>query len=544
LRVPAGKTIRVDGIVQGVGFRPFVHGLASRLGLKGDVCNSSRGLIVHVFGDGGDLDAFVAELESSPPPLASVTGVTIEDIPFECRTDFRIIPSKSEADRTVAVTPDAAICPDCRRELLDPNDRRRGYPFINCTNCGPRYTIVLDVPYDRPNTTMQRFTMCADCRAEYEDPADRRYHAQPNCCRRCGPALQLLDAEGRPVPGDPVKLAADELRRGRIVAVKGLGGFHLACDARNEAAVQRLRRRKNREEKPFAVMAADIAHVRRMVDLPDYGEALLRSPVAPILIARKRRPAPPAESVAPANDYYGVMLPYTPLHVLLFAEGPDYLVMTSGNLADEPIAIDNREALARLSGVADLFLVHDRPINLRVDDSVVLAADERPTVLRRARGHVPRGVETGLDVDGLAGFGPLLKNTLAIGRGTEVYPGQHVGDLDNRPATDMFFEVYDHLRAILGVEVRKVACDLHPDYPTTRLAEETGLEVVRVQHHHAHLVSLMAEKRVYERSIGIALDGTGYGDDGEIWGGEVFAFDPASYRRMFHLEYVPLPGGD
>ena len=530
--------------MQGVGFRPFVHGLARRCGVAGDVCNSSRGVFINVFGEREAVETFVEALRTSQPPLASVTEVSARDIPWEERRSFRIVPSKREPDRTVAVTPDACICADCRRELLDPADRRHRYPFINCTNCGPRYSIILDVPYDRCNTTMRAFEMCPACRVEYEEPTDRRYHAQPNCCAKCGPRLQMLDGAGRALDCDPVVHCAALIRDGLTVAIKGLGGFHLTCDATNEAAVRRLRERKRREEKPLAVMAANFELASRLVHMPDYAERLLTSPVSPILIAPRRLPEALAPSVAPINDYYGVMLPYTPLHVLLFEEGLEYLVMTSGNLTDEPICIDNAEAVGRLAGVADAFLVHDRPINLRVDDSVLTATEGQPTVIRRARGYVPRGIETGLDVDGLAAFGPMLKNTLAIGRGTVIYPGQHVGDLNNKAALDMFHEVYDHLRAILGVEVRKVACDLHPDYPTTGLAERSGLEVVRVQHHHAHLVSLMAEKRVYERSIGIALDGTGYGDDGEIWGGEVLVFDARSYRRAYHLEYVPLPGGD
>jgi len=532
--------------VQGVGFRPFVHGLAAEHGLSGDIRNDSQGVLIHLFGAPEAVAAFLHDLEAAPPPLAEVARVVARDIPHEVREGFTILPSKGEAERTVAVAPDAAICADCRRELLDPADRRHRYAFINCTHCGPRYSIITDVPYDRPNTTMRDFAMCPACRAEYEDPADRRYHAQPVCCPDCGPRLEMRDAAGGPMAGDPVRLAAGELRSGRIVAVKGLGGFHLACDATNEAAVRRLRERKHREEKPFAVMVKDLAAAASLADLPGYAERLLASPVAPILIARKRHPERLARAVSPVNDYYGLMLPYTPLHVLLFEEGLGPLVMTSGNLTDEPICIANDEARDRLKGIADAFLMHNRRIHLREDDSVLLATRDRPTVVRRSRGYVPVGIETGRAVSGWAAFGPMLKNTLAVGRGTTVYPGQHVGDLNNRLALDMFQEVYDHLRAILGVEVERIACDMHPDYPSTHLAEATGLPVTKVQHHHAHLVSLMAEKPRTRggRAIGFAFDGTGYGEDGAVWGGEVMVFDPCGYRRAFHLEYVPLPGGD
>ena len=540
----AGRYVRVDGIVQGVGFRPFVYRLALRHGLGGDVCNDSRGLTIHLFGRERDIERFVGDLTKSPPALASVSRVTTRELAFERREGFSILPSEAQFERTVAVTPDAAICRDCLRELTDVADRRYRYAFINCTNCGPRYSIIEDVPYDRPNTTMRDFEMCAPCRREYDDPADRRYHAQPVCCSDCGPALAMLDAAGNAIDCDPVAFAREKLLAGLIVAVKGLGGFHLACDATNEDAVERLRRRKHRDEKPLAVMVAGYELAERLIEMPDSGKALLESSVAPILVARKQPCDLLARSVSAVTDFCGVMLPYTPLHVLLFQRDLEALVMTSGNLADEPIAIDNDEAVKRLAGVADFFLVHNRRIHLRIDDSVVSATTANPTIWRRARGYVPRGIETQRDVHGIAAFGPLLKNTLAIGRGTVVYPGQHVGDLDDLLARDMFDEVYRHLRDILDVDVGMVACDLHPDYPTTRMAEDSGKPVVRIQHHFAHVVSLMAEKRVYDRSIGFSFDGTGYGDDGAIWGGEVLVFDPTSYSRAFHLEYVPLPGGD
>jgi len=544
LSVPAAKAIRVEGIVQGVGFRPFVYNLAVRLGLTGDVNNNSQGVFIRLFGETGALDEFLRELGESPPPLASITNISVSELSEKAPIDFRIIHSSDTGARTVCITPEASTCADCRRELLDPRDRRFRYAFINCTNCGPRYTIILDVPYDRPKTTMSKFVMCDACQAEYEDPPNRRYHAQPNCCADCGPALELLDEGGRAIPGDPLTNAADLLKAGKIVAVKGLGGFHLACDAKNETAVVRMRKRKLREEKPFAVMVPDFAAAQALVEMPEYGKRVLEGPIAPILIARKKTHDALAPSVAPVNDYFGVMTPYTPIHVLLFAEDLEVLVMTSANRTDEPICIDNDEAFERLSGIADAFLLHDREINLRIDDSVLMATDEKPTLTRRARGYVPSAIETGVNTDSIAAFGPLLKNTFSLGRGTGIYVSQHIGDLDTKLAIDMFHEVYDHLTGILGIKVKEIACDMHPDYPSTHLAAQTGLPVTEVQHHHAHLASIMAEKRIYERAIGFALDGAGYGDDGEIWGGEVMVFDPGSYSRKFHLDYVPLPGGD
>ncbi|MFW5798213.1 MAG: carbamoyltransferase HypF, partial [Planctomycetota bacterium] len=539
-----GKAIRVDGIVQGVGFRPFVYGLATRLGLVGDVRNDTRGVLIRVFGPTSIIDNFIDQLQSDPPPLAEIDDLAMEDLPAEDHDGFVIVESQTDSRPTVGVTPDAATCDDCLRELLDEQDRRYRYPFINCTHCGPRYSIIEQVPYDRPNTTMRDFGMCDRCRAEYTDPGDRRYHAQPVCCPACGPRLAWLDESGRAVEGDPLVLATEALQAGRVVAIKGLGGFHLACDATRPEAVARLRRRKLREEKPLAVMVRDIAHAGRLVELPPYAEKLLGGPVAPIVLAPRKHPTGLAPEVAPVNEMLGVMLAYTPLHVLLFEQGLDVLVMTSANRSDEPIVIDNDEARQRLAGIAEGYLVHNRRINVRLDDSVVLATPRVPTVIRRARGYAPGGIEVDRRVDGILAFGPQMKNTPAVGRGTRIYPGQHIGDLENTLAVSMFHEVVDHLQHILDVHPTLGACDLHPDYTSTRLAERSGLPLVRVQHHHAHVVSVMAEKQLDRRCIGVALDGTGWGDDGAIWGGEVFSFDAAGYRRVLHLEYVKLPGGD
>ncbi|MFW5858156.1 MAG: carbamoyltransferase HypF, partial [Planctomycetota bacterium] len=546
MRPHSGLAVRVAGIVQGVGFRPFVHRLATEIGLSGEVRNDAQGVRIRVFGSDAACSRFLVRLQADAPPLARIDAVTAEPATDpHPPADFRIDLSGSGGERLVPVTPDAAICADCRRELLDPSDRRYRYPFINCTNCGPRYTIVEDVPYDRAKTTMRAFAMCDACRAEYEAPADRRFHAQPNCCAACGPRVWLAAPDGTELPGEPFPAAAELLAGGMILALKGLGGFHLACDATNEEAVRRLRDRKGRDEKPFAVMLPDAATARELVRMPQGALDLLAGPESPIVIARKRSAAGRlAPSVAPTNAYLGVLLPYTPLHILLFDEGLGPLVMTSGNLSDEPIAIDNAEALDRLGGIADAFLLHDRPIDQRCDDSVVLHTTDHPVLLRRARGYVPAGIETGLDVHGILAVGPLLKNAPALGRKTTAYPGQHVGDMDHPAAVAMFEGVRDRLQRLLDVEPVCVACDLHPDYPTTRAAEASGLPVVRVQHHHAHIVSVMAETQCHEPAIGFAYDGTGYGPDGTVWGGEALIVTPAAFRRAFHLQTVPQPGGD
>lgn len=542
--IPRGETIRIDGIVQGVGFRPFVRKLAVEHGLTGDVCNTSQGVVIRAFGPADRLAAFRAALETSPPALAVIETIDVAPCPAPAPAAFAIRPSAGQSTRTVSVTPDAATCADCVRELFDPGDRRYRYPFINCTQCGPRYSIIEDVPYDRPHTTMRDFAMCSDCRREYEDPESRRYHAQPNCCPVCGPCLRLLDGAGRAVAGDAVAQAVAHLKAGQVAAIKGLGGYHLACNADDTRAVERLRARKHREGKPLAVMVPDLAAAQALVELTPEAAALLAGPICPVVIAPWREGQSLSPAVAPVGRCCGVFLPYTPLHHLLFAAGLAVLVMTSANRTDEPIVISNDEALERLEGIADVFLVHDRRINVRVDDSVVLAADPEPIVVRRARGYVPAGIGVNVDVDGIAGFGPFFKNTMALGRGQTVYLGQHVGDMENVLTETMFHEIQGHLEGILGLAVRHVACDLHPDFPTTRLAEQTGLPLTRVQHHHAHLVAAMATSRCYERALGVSLDGSGFGADGAVWGGEFMAFDPGGCDRLCHLEYVALPGGD
>ncbi len=541
----AAKQVHVRGVVQGVGFRPYVHRLARSHGVRGEVINTSAGVTLQVEAAAGALAAFLAALPREKPPLAHIVAVEILDRPVTGYADFTIRPSQADAARTALISPDVAVCDDCLRELFDPGDRRCGYPFINCTNCGPRYTIIDDVPYDRPNTAMRGFAMCARCQAEYDDPADRRYHAQPNACAVCGPRVWLTDAHGEALSGDdPIARAAQLLKEGHIVALKGLGGFHLTVDALNDPAVERLRARKHREEKPLAVMAPDLATIAGFAQLGRDEQALLGAIQRPIVLLPKRLPERLAYSVAPRNHYYGVMLPYTPLHYLLLAQGFTALVMTSGNLSEEPIAIDNDEALARLGAIADYFLLHDRPIRLRTDDSVARRADGQTRLLRRSRGFVPLPIFLKDDLPMVLACGGELKSTVCLNRGNQAFVSQHIGDLENQATEDFFAQTIAHLQRILDIAPQAVACDLHPDYLSTRWAlSRSDLPVIQVQHHHAHVAACMAEHQLTGRVLGLSFDGTGYGPDGTVWGGEVLAADETGFQRLAHLACAPMPGG-
>jgi hydrogenase maturation protein HypF len=540
------RLLQVQGIVQGVGFRPYVHALARSRMLVGHVANTASGVSIHVEGRPEDLAAFENDLPRQAPPLALITSVESRPVATGHYRDFSIRSSQDAARKTALISPDVAVCDDCLKELFDPGDRRFGYPFINCTNCGPRYTIIAQVPYDRPHTSMRAFRMCPRCQAEYDDPGNRRFHAQPNACWECGPKVALWDAHGQAVAaGDPIQEAARWLAAGRIVAVKGLGGFHLAVDAASEEAVRRLRARKRREEKPLAVMAAGPEAIRSFAALGPEEAALLTSPQRPIVLLPKREPHPLAPSVAPRNRYLGVMLPYTPLHHLLLAAGaPAVLVMTSGNLSEEPIAIDNREALTRLGEIADGFLVHDREIVVRSDDSLVTRADGKLRFLRRSRGYVPVPVFLRRSLPPVLALGAELKNTVCLTKGDRAFVSQHIGDLENLATYGFFQETIDHLQRLLDIRPQAIACDRHPDYLSTRYArEQTALPVVAVQHHHAHIVSAMAEHRIDDRPvIGLAFDGTGYGDDGTVWGGEVLVAEPRAFERVAALDPVRMPG--
>jgi hydrogenase maturation protein HypF len=540
----------VEGIVQGVGFRPFVYRLAHHLGLKGWVANTVHGVRIEAEGNEHTLDRFARELKKNAPPMAEVLSLHRKTVKTSGYKAFDIRVSLSRTGRSTLICPDVAVCRDCLAEMRDPGDRRYRYPFINCTNCGPRYTIILDLPYDRARTTMSSFTMCPECRAEFEDPLNRRFHAQPNACPVCGPQVSLVDREGRPagpVDAEPIEAAARFLVAGEVLAVKGLGGFHLAVDAANEAAASKLRARKRRQDKPFAVMFADLESVRTHCRLNTSAASALTSPARPIvLLPRRRKRDTLAPSVAPYQSTYGVMLPYTPLHhLLLDAVGGRPLVMTSGNNSDEPIEIENESALCRLAHIADYFLVHDRPIYMRCDDSVFFPARGGLVPLRRSRGCVPRPVSLRAGYPPVLAVGGHLKNTVCLTRGREAFLSQHVGDLEG-PDTFRFFRLtVEQIKRMLEVDPVLVAHDMHPDYLSTRWAlEQSGLPAVAVQHHHAHVVACMVEHGLSGRVLGISMDGTGYGGDGTVWGGEFLAADEKDFQRAGHLPYWPLPGGE
>ena len=564
--------IRVEGVVQGVGFRPFVYTLATGLGLAGHVGNDTDGVFVEVEGAPAAVREFLVLLERDAPPLARIERITTAPLPPSGSASFAIAASGSAGPRRTLVSADTATCADCLRELADPADRRYGYPFINCTNCGPRFTIVRDVPYDRPLTTMAGFAMCERCAAEYHDPADRRFHAQPTCCPACGPRLALLDQAGNPLPADqagdprpadqawdplpadragdplpaePLAGAADLLRRGRVLAVKGLGGYHLAVDAGCETAVAALRARKHREDKPFAVLAADLAAARLLAEVDEAAADLLTSASRPIVLLPRRPGAEVAQATAPGNRQLGIMLPYTPLHHLLTGALSRPMVLTSGNVSDEPIAYDDADALARLGGIADAFLTHDRAIHIRTDDSVARVFRARPMLIRRSRGYVPEPVTLDREFPRpVLACGAELKNTFCLAKQRHAFVSHHIGDLENAETLRSFTEGIEHFRRLFDLDPQVVAHDLHPEYLSTKYALDLdGIELCGVQHHHAHIASCLADNRADGPVIGVAFDGTGYGADGTIWGGEFLLADLATFERGGHLAPVPMPGG-
>jgi hydrogenase maturation protein HypF len=544
------REVVVRGVVQGVGFRPFVYRLAQEEGLAGSIGNDTDGVTIEVEGPAERVCAFVERLHAEKPPLARIDSIAVKELVATGEAGFRIVASEVLGPVSTGIPADAATCADCLRELLDPTDRRYRYPFLNCTNCGPRYTITRQIPYDRPQTSMARFTMCAACQAEYDDPANRRFHAQPNACWDCGPRVSLVGADGAAIEAeDPVAVCIDKLAAGEIMAIKGIGGFHLSVDATNEAAVMRLRERKHRNGKPLAVMVKDVDAAREFCAPTAADEALMQSWARPIVLARKIERCELAEGVAPGIPWLGVFLPYAPLQHLLFASGQvRALVMTSANLSEEPIAIDNDEALKRLGGIADAFLMHNREILQRCDDSVAVLVDGVPQLMRRARGFVPLGVELPINAPPLLAVGGHVKNVFALARGRFVYQSQHLGDLENLTALEFFRESLQHLMRTFEIEPRAVVHDMHPGYLSTEWAKgwarERGVELMAVQHHHAHVAGCMAEHGLTGAAIGLALDGTGYGTDGKIWGGEVLVNRLDGFERFAHLEYVPMPGGD
>ncbi|OQY13536.1 MAG: carbamoyltransferase HypF, partial [Desulfobacteraceae bacterium 4572_187] len=550
------RRLEASGIVQGVGFRPFVYQLAKKYNLKGDVANTSAGVTIYIEGTSDSIESFSQDLVQKNPPLSCITEILVNPEAVKNTKEFTIAKSKNSTGKSALISPDVSVCDDCLRELFDPTDRRYQYPFINCTNCGPRYTIIDDIPYDRPKTSMKHFKMCKRCQAEYDDPGNRRFHAQPNACDVCGPHVSLYDNTRRRIEAEnPIEKTAALLKQGFILAIKGLGGYHLAADAENSNAVTLLRKRKRREEKPLAVMSVDIEHICRFAQIQPEEQALLTSIQRPIVILKKKQPGTPyfkplADGVAPGNRYFGAMLPYTPLHYLLLSQeltGQDFtaLIMTSGNMSEEPIAIDNDDAFKRLSRIADYFLVHNRDIYLRSDDSIIRRSAGAERFIRRSRGYIPAPVFLKKKVPPILACGAELKNTICLTKEDRAFLSQHIGDLEN-PATYEFFQLtIRHMKRILDINPEMIACDLHPDYMSTRYAmEQSKAEIVRVQHHHAHIVSCMAENKLTGDVIGLSFDGTGYGADGAIWGGEILVADEEKFIRKAHISYVPMPGGD
>jgi len=549
MKLSATAAVRIErlhvvlhGAVQGVGFRPAVYRLAEKLRLAGWVRNSGAGLEIEVEGGREQLDHFLYKLKAERPRAAVVTTEEVSRMAPSGSVWFEILPSDETAPKTAAVLPDLATCSECLRELLDPADRRFGYAFTNCTRCGPRYSIVIDIPYDRRNTTMRDFVLCPECRREYGSPKDRRFHAQPNACAACGPRLWLKPGQAQ--GSAAISAAAEALARGEVVALKGIGGFQLLVDARNRAAVTRLRERKHREHKPLALLMPSLSWVRQNCIVSAAEEEMLVSTAAPIVLLRRKGECDIAPEVAKSSPYLGVMLPYSPLHHLLMADFPFPVVATSGNLSNEPIAFENDEAAERLRDIADIFALHNRPVARPCDDSVAQLSCGRPQVLRRARGYAPLAVDTLMDLPPVLAVGGHLKNTVAIALGRQVFLSQHLGDLDSIESHRAFARAIEDLCRLYRFEPKLVACDLHPDYASTRWALLSGLPAVQVQHHHAHAMACLAENKIAPPALAVTWDGTGYGLDGTIWGGEFLGLSDVSFVRVAHFRTFRLPGGE
>lgn len=541
--------IHLSGVVQGVGFRPFIYNLARSLSLKGWVLNSSDGVWIEAEGKTKTLEEFLQRIPDEAPPRAKIEKIEFEELEPCGYSRFEIKESREEKGKFSLVSPDIATCYPCQLELFNPSDRRFRYPFINCTNCGPRFTIIKGLPYDRPNTTMKKFKMCPLCQKEYENPADRRFHAQPNACPSCGPSLSLLIKKGARFykyrKNNPLKKTIELLKEGKIVGIKGLGGFQLACDATREEIVQRLRKLKRRPAKPFAIMVKDLKALNQIAEVSLAEEKLITSPEAPIVLLRKKEPQPVAEGVAPKNKYLGVMLPYTPLHHLLLRESDMILVMTSGNLSEEPICAGNEEARKRLGNLCDALLIHNRDIYSRYDDSVARIFRGKPQIIRRARGYAPYPVFLPYKSRPILAVGPLLKNTFCLAKDQYAFVSQHIGDLENQETFEAFEKTVRLYQQLFKIKPEVVAYDLHPDYLSTRYALKLPLkEKVGVQHHHAHIAGAMVENNYLKEVIGFSFDGSGYGTDGTIWGGEVLLASLSDFKRLAHFAWVPLPGGE
>ena len=538
--------IKVAGIVQGVGFRPYIYRLADRFQLTGQILNDAQGVEIEIQGEETNTEEFLKTLLEQPPPLALITGIQTSVIPLRTESEFNIIRSSADLAKNTLISPDIASCPDCLDELFNPEDRRHFYPFINCTNCGPRYTIITDIPYDRPSTSMKRFIMCRNCQAEYDDPENRRFHAQPNACPVCGPQFYLRDNQGNVWKEEAVQKAISNLEQGSIVAIKGLGGFHLAVDARNTLSVQYLRDRKHRFEKPLALMVRDIDTAKKIVFLSEKEQILLASLQRPIVLCRKTGDTGISSLISPDNNYFGILLPYTPLHEILFRLSTfDALVMTSANMSEEPICYRNEECKTRLAEVADYFLDHDREIYTRCDDSVMRICSGQPVFIRRSRGYVPRPVLLKEKGSSVLAVGGHLKNTVCLTKNNFAFVSQHIGDLENLITLGVFEETIQHLRKLFEISPQHIIHDLHPDYLSTRWVQENaGIPFTGLQHHYAHILSVMAENDLVEPVVGLSLDGTGYGTDGTIWGGEILICNRHDFQRYAHFEHVPMPGGE
>ncbi len=540
------KEIRINGIVQGVGFRPFIYNLANRFGLSGAVSNSDDGVIIEVQGSGSMIEDFSKAILRNAPPISMISHMKSLEIPNQSDTEFLILHSEKNSSVSTMISPDVAVCSDCVEELFNPEDRRYLYPFINCTNCGPRYTIIENIPYDRPFTSMKDFTQCPECQDEYNNPEDRRFHAQPNACHQCGPSCTLHDNKGKSInTTNPIQKAVKEIADGKIVAVKGLGGFHLAVDATNNMAVKELRKRKHREEKPLAIMVKSLEEAKLFCEINSDEIKALESIQCPIVLLRKRNNIPIVDEVAPGNDRIGIMLPYTPLHHMLFYYDASPLVMTSANLSEEPICIENDEALSRLEGIADFFLTHDRDIYLRSDDSVVIHLNDNLRLIRRSRGYIPIPIFVKSHGPTVLAVGGELKNTVCLLKDDKAFISQHIGNLENLEAYSFFTHTINHLQRIFETNADLITYDMHPEYLSTKWAkDQSEIPTIAVQHHHAHLASCMAENNLHDPVIGIIMDGTGYGADESIWGGEILIGDYFGFQRFAHFEQMPLPGGD
>jgi len=547
--------IHITGIVQGVGFRPYVYNLASKHSLTGWVRNTSHGLDIELSGEKGNINLFITQLKNSPPPLAHIDSLSVYPNQYRQFDNFEILISEDSESDFLPISPDISICADCARELFDPSNRRFRYPFINCTNCGPRFTIIERIPYDRPNTSMENFPMCKECQIEYHEPKDRRFHAQPIACPNCGPKVWFeVDGKVLGEKENAIQIARQWIKNGKILAIKGLGGFHLACDAQNKTAVESLRQRKNRSDKPFALMAFDIETVKKYCEINEIAERLLISTQSPIVLLKPKASSEELLSLcAPHQNHLGFFLPYTPLHMLLLepeSEIPEIWVMTSANMSEEPIAYQNEQALNQLGTLADGYLMHDRPIVMRVDDSVSSIVENQQIPIRRSRGFAPDPIRLPIDSIPTLGTGALLKNTFCLSRERYAFVSHYIGDLENFETLKSYQSAIEHYEKLFRIKPVMIACDMHPDYLSTRYAydrkSQENTPVVEVQHHHAHIAANMAENQwdTREPVIGLSYDGSGFGSDGNIWGGEILITSYESFERRFHFNYVPMPGGD